>query len=44
MPYSNNPHYIILYSIEKPIRLRDYFTKWQVWELRENPARFWKFY
>ncbi len=37
MPNRYNPHGFILYSIEKPIWLHDYFTKWEIRELRKEP-------
>lgn len=42
MPYGNNPHDIILYFIEEPIRLDDYFTKGEIGELGKESARFGK--
>ena len=38
MPYSNDPHGLILGPIEKTIRLHNHFTKREIRELRQQSS------
>lgn len=38
VPYSYDPHGLVLQSIEKPVWFHDHFTKGEVREFRENPS------
>ncbi len=42
MPYSNDPHGLILGPIEKTIRPHNYFTKREIRELRQQSSRLGK--
>jgi len=43
VPYSDDPHCLVLDSIEKPVGIHDHFTKGEVWKFREKSSRIRKF-
>ena len=43
VPYSDDPHCLILNLIEKAVRFYDHFTKGKFWKLWEESSGIWKF-
>ncbi len=43
MPYSDDPHCLVLDSIEEPVWIHDHFAKGEVWKFGEKSSGIGKF-
>jgi len=44
MPDCNDPHYVALDSVEKPVWYDDHLPVWKIWKFRYNSSRVREFF